>query len=43
MSRCMKYARLGFYLSHGEINEFIDTIKKDPNKKHTSENTYEGF
>jgi len=30
-------------LSHGEINDFINTIKNDPNKKHTSENTYEGF
>lgn len=45
MSRCMKYARLGFNMPYSEINKFFDTITKEPNKKHTSEekDTYDGF
>lgn len=43
MSRCLKYAGLGFRLPQSEINKFFDTINKDPNKKHTAEDTYEGF
>jgi hypothetical protein len=43
MSRCMKYASLGFRLPQSEINKFFDTINKDPNKKHTLKDTYEGL
>lgn len=45
MSRCMKYARLGFKLPQSEINKFFDTITKDiqNNKKHTADHAYEGL
>jgi hypothetical protein len=39
MSRCMKYARLGFHLSHSEINKFFETITKNNSNKSTD--TYE--
>ena len=39
MSRCMKYAHLGFNLPHSEIERFFSSIKIT-NKK-TSEDTYE--
>jgi hypothetical protein len=41
MSRCMKYARLGFYLSHSEINKFFETITK--NNSHTSTDTTDTY
>lgn len=41
MSRCMKYARLGFYLSHSEINKFFETITK--NNSHTSTYTTDTY
>jgi len=31
MTRCMKYARLGFSMDSGQINKFFDTIKANPN------------
>ena len=37
MSRCMKYARLGFYLSHSEIEKFISNIATTKNNTTTSE------
>jgi hypothetical protein len=30
MTRCMKYARLGFSMHSDQINKFFDTIKTNP-------------